>query len=269
MGERQRNRGHCYNCIFGKGHGSATQDVGDMAGCYFAQFYAHNGTANTYGIVPSTSRLFVNNIVLCGLFRPTTAFYPSNCVYVSAVNSPGADYFHPINCIFTNAAAVNAELDAATLKIKSRTSWLVDAGATEYATRGGEKDFAGGQRVYNGAVDIGPHEYDWRTRYSEDIDRRAEVTYASPEVVEQDGHVTLPDGAALGVSVNGRGIKGVGVRVSGGELAATGGRKDETLTEDGTYRITTPADLEFSYSGEGLAVIDELVMKPGITLMVW
>ena len=254
---------NCYNCIFGKGLGVAMQDLGDMAGCFFAP------VDSNYGVIPNTSRLFVNNIVLCGLFMPTSNFYPSNCVYVSTANTGGASYFHPVNCIYTNAAAVNAELDSATYKIKSRTSWLVDAGATEYATRGGDKDFAGGQRVYNGAVDIGPHEYDWRTRYSEDIDRRAEVTYASPEVVEQDGRVTLPDGAALGVSVNGRGIKGVGVRVSGGELAATGGLKDETLTADALYRITTPADLEFSYSGEGLAVIDELVMKPGITLMVW
>ena len=260
---------NCYNCIFGKGHGSPTQDIGNMVGCFFDKFYAHDGSENNYGIIPSASRPFINNILLCGLYRPTSNFYPSNCVYVATANSGGASYFHPVNCIYTNTAAVNAELDSATRQIKSRTSWLVDAGATEYATRGGEKDFAGGQRVYNGAVDIGPHEYDWRARYSEDIDSRAKVTYASPEAVEQDGRVTLPDGAAIGVSVNGRSIKGVGVRVSGGELAATGGRKDETFTEDGTYRITTPADLEFSYSGEGLAVIDELVMKPGIMLMVW
>ena len=253
---------NCYNCIFGKGFGVATQDVGDMAGCFFAP------VDSNYGIVPSTSRLFVNNIVLCGLFMPTSNFYPSNCVYVSTANSGGASYFHPVNCIYTNAAAVNAELDSTTRQIKSRTSWLVDAGATEYTTKGGNKDFAGSQRVYNGAVDIGPHEYDWRTRYSEDIGAPASVSYASPEVVESNGRVTLPDGAAIEFAVGEGYIKGVGVSVSGGELAATGGKKDETLTADALYKINTPASLAFAYSGEGLAVIDELVRKPGVMLML-
>ena len=252
---------NCYNCIFGKGFGVPTQDVGDMAGCFFAQ------VDNNYGIIPSTSRLFVNNIVLCGLFMPTSNFYPSNCVYVSTANSGGASYFHPVNCIYTNAAAVTAELDSAMRKIKSRTSWLVDAGATEYAAKGGDKDFTGGQRVYNGAVDIGPFEFDWRERYAADIGG-VTVTRASPEVVESNGRVTLSDGASLEMSVAGRDVKGVGVSVSGGELTATGGKSDETLTADALYKIASPADLAFAYSGEGFAVIDELVRKPGAVLIV-
>ena len=34
------------------------------------------------------------------------------------------------------------------------------------------KDIAGGQRIYNGALDIGPGEYDWRRIFTERLNRR-------------------------------------------------------------------------------------------------
>ena len=190
-------------------------------------------------------------------------------MYVAELNSAGADYFHPVNCIYTNTAAVNAELDAATRKIKSRTSWLVDAGATKYATKGGDTDFGGGQRVYNGKVDIGPFEYDWRERYAADIGKAVEVTRASPGVVEVEGRVTIPDGASLAVTILGDDVKGVNVRVSGGELAASGGVADETLTEDALYKIAGPADLLFAYSGEGCAVVDGVAKRTGFKVIFY
>ena len=267
------NGAHCYNCHFGRGFGQVTQEVGDMVGCLFEneQYKLDGTTVWSYGIVPNASCIFANNIVLCGLFMPTTDFYPSNCVYISTANSSGAAYFHPVNCIQTNATSVAEEIDATTRKIVSHTSWLVDAGATEYVATGGNTDLGRGQRIYNGAVDIGPFEFDWRKQYARDIGRALDVTFASPGVFESSRHIALPDGESIFVSINDAdaGIKGVDVCVSEGELYACGGYKDETFLTDGIYSVTSPANLSFAYSGEGCAMINGVMRRdPGFFITV-
>ena len=59
---------------------------------------------------------------------------------------------------------------------------MIDAGdATAYADIG-ERDYAGGQRIYNGKIDIGCYEYDWRPRYASLLGAlTVSVTAASPE----------------------------------------------------------------------------------------
>lgn len=68
-----------------------------------------------------------------------------------------------------------------------------------------ERDALGGQRVYNGALDIGALEADWRPQYAKDIAARLTVTDASPEVVESDsGTVLLSEGTTLEATWKGR-----------------------------------------------------------------
>lgn len=87
-------------------------------------------------------------------------------------------------------------------------------------------DILGGQRVYNGAIDIGAVEADWRGRYGRDLGRGVGVTRADPGVIDNGGS---------------------GVLVTNGVLAATwanpsGGRDvrhtfNATVTGNGTLTV--------------------------------
>ena len=68
----------------------------------------------------------------------------------------------------------------------------------------GGTDLLGCQRVYNGALDIGAVEADWRPRYGKVLGRRVEVVRATPAVIETAGPmVRVPSGALLDASVDG------------------------------------------------------------------
>lgn len=86
------------------------------------------------------------------------------------------------------------------------TSVAVDAANPEYRPAEWESlDALGGQRVYNGALDIGALEADWRPQYAKDIAARLTVTDVSPEVVESDsGTVLLSEGTTLEATWKGR-----------------------------------------------------------------
>jgi hypothetical protein len=87
-------------------------------------------------------------------------------------------------------------------------------------------------------------------------------------VNEQNAKVLVPDGASISISVDGKGIKGVNVLVDEGELYASGGRNDETITSDCIYKIQTPADVTLAYSGNSAAVIDSIATKPGYMIVI-
>ena len=76
----------------------------------------------------------------------------------------------------------------------------VDAADPTLYTDGGDKDAFGGQRVYNGAMDVGAVEADWRSRYVADLGvrRGLEIIDVSPEVVETAANaVRLGEGTSL------------------------------------------------------------------------
>ena len=67
----------------------------------------------------------------------------------------------------------------------------------------GARDVSGSQRVYNGAMDVGALEADWRARYARDLtaNRRFAVTEASPDVTESEvGTVRMPVASTLETS---------------------------------------------------------------------
>ena len=121
------------------------------------------------------------------------------------------------NCVFTSGTVTDAmvntrKLTAVQIAIDAEyrpdraTSALVDQGAA--AVDFGETDVYGGQRVYNGTVDIGAVEADWRPQYAADIasKRAFSVTAADPEVVEATGVVQLPAGTSLDAAWSGGGL---------------------------------------------------------------
>ena len=71
-------------------------------------------------------------------------------------------------------------------------------------------DLLGGQRVYNGALDVGAVEADWRAKYATDLSSRKsfEVTAATPGVVETgSGAVQLAAGETFAAQWNGNGAR--------------------------------------------------------------
>jgi hypothetical protein len=106
------------------------------------------------------------------------------------------------NCLVK--AEADYKLDE-TLRPTTFDSPLVDAGSNVWlSAEHSATDIAGGQRVYNGTVDIGAYEFDWRSRYAQILgSNRLQITNASPEVVALENAVRLPAGASLGLTWGG------------------------------------------------------------------
>lgn len=137
-------------------------------------------------------------------------------------------------------------------------------------------DACGGQRVYNGALDIGAGEYDWRPTYADRlVGRRGRVVAASSAVVEGAHGVALGSGESLTVDwvapragmqsfaadINGGGT--LAVRLNGVPLAPRGGLYSFEAEAGSVSR------LEISFTGEGSAEILEFSGEPvGLRIVV-
>ena len=60
-----------------------------------------------------------------------------------------------------------------------------------------DTDVLGGQRVYNGAMDVGAMEADWRPEFGSALGRRVEVTRADPGVIDNGGSGVLVTNGVL------------------------------------------------------------------------
>lgn len=114
------------------------------------------------------------------------------------------------------------------------------------------KDVLGGARVYNGQIDIGCGEYDWRGEFSQALDGkgRIEVVAAGPGVVAGgDGSLVLsagdelvldwdlPYAGTLAFSVSGEGAESVAVTVDGKQVGRDGDGMFRFGPCDGVSRI--------------------------------
>ena len=118
----------------------------------------------------------------------------------------------------------------AVTRVPTAASCLVDAGNTAMVERIGDLDCDCSQRVYNGAIDIGAFEHDWRAQYASDLGSAyVTVTAADPQVAEENGIVRIPSGE---IAVGWRGAAGrsrtVTAQVTGtGDLAMYVGDAEE------------------------------------------
>lgn len=122
---------------------------------------------------------------------------------------------------------------------------------------GGETDANGGQRVYNGRMDVGAVEADWRPEYAARLSgsRRFSVVGASGEVVGRDGRVFLPSGS----------------------LSATYAKADDGRTVEVECRmeVTGNGTLAVSVNGEAVRQLQagthvvSLACDRGINAVVW
>ena len=81
----------------------------------------------------------------------------------------------------------------------SKTAGTVDSSADALSSSAtnyfGGVDVYGGQRIYNGKMDAGCYEYDWRSEYSKVLG--ASVSVAGPQVVEAAGGVLVRSGKCV------------------------------------------------------------------------
>ena len=209
-------RGFCRNCVFAGNYsyygGGATSDSRNH-GCV-----SYGNEAAVWSV--NAGMLYVRDVINCTCFDSLSQGYSSSSVVSNTVvvgtfnpNNIAAERFS--HCVFNSARINNipsdffeiaqscSKVDAANLVFDGYRPVIgqnacVDAGTDDVLPVLGDCDLLGGQRVYNGRIDIGALEADWRGRYASDISKRMTVLSATSAVVEQpDASVRLPAGASL------------------------------------------------------------------------
>ena len=148
------------------------------------------------------------------------------------------------NCVFAKKSDLSAHADIDETVVVAATDddvaidangapvigkcLAVDAGNNDWIES--ETDLAGSQRIYNGTVDAGCFEADWRPVYAKCIGRSryVSVTAADPSVTTNEiGQVTIPSGSLAAALANDGGADATYVL----KVAATGGAL--TVSVDG------------------------------------
>ena len=208
--------GRLVNCRVLDCRGTACTPVGYytlLVGCYIdgckqsqwcrmggAVYRCTFGPNNVDGSNPFEGCGKVDNcVIMCpASVNDTTAAYHYNCLIRFYAGGSWTDARKALahGCAWYDTYA-EMGLDATGHPL-SRTSAPVDEG-TGLQTPNvdvllGGVDADGVQRTYNGAMDIGAFEYDWRKIYAADLGGLAKVEKADPQVVEADGKVLVKDG---------------------------------------------------------------------------
>ena len=285
---------HCVNCRFLGNSAGATSSAayyGSAYGCFFdgnvnggAQVFRFcyglfncTVTANNNGNFQDfcTNGKIQNSIVLIAV-NLSAGVVASNTIYKTFGGSPVVDAGGNVAGVST---AADAGLDAACRPVKGGLA--MDSGDNALVSDLLDGlDLAGGQRIYNGTVDRGCYEYDWRGDYAADLGGAGVVvTKADPQVVESDGQV-LVKGGSLAVRLTGNGSANtkytIPCTVNGtGSLAATLNGEELEPTEGGYFFRNKLAenDLVFTYApgaaDAGGALFGSITsLCPGLLLLV-
>jgi len=226
---------YAYDCVFDHDKGCGCHAVycdsraGRIVNCTFGADLDSAVREPKNGATCETRIL--NSILLC---KTAQGCCYTNCVMVKASSNGLVD---PETVIVTNAAAI--ALDAQYRPTRA-AEFVIDAGNDAFRpATAGTADAYGNQRVYNGTVDLGATEYDWRGDFAKKLGKRVEVPAADPMVTLQAGGVSVAAGNALTFRVT---------------LAAQGGnvtfKAGGTVTVDGQELVPGAGGV---YSFAGLA----------------
>ena len=180
-----------------------------------------------------------------------TAYDPLTCKYGVDYGELGLD------------GDYRPDVDSVLVDFASRE--LYDALFPEAWIQFKDGDFLGGQRVFNGSMDVGAVECDWRARFSSELNGsgRAAVVYASENVTTNaSGGIRIMGGDSVEIvyspSTDGRCTFNASVEGDGGTVVAKLGDKVLLPDEHGVYCYAGNADgsrITVSYAGEGCAVL--------------
>ena len=272
--------GRYYGCFFdGNRGGSVLNYPNEVSGCTFGENSQNflletvSGTRvvkNTFFVgkkILSNGKLDLFNCVIPseeGVFGTATTNTFENCVWASGdALSLAADGRPIIGC--------TAGIDCGDVAAWNAIADLAGA------------DAAGGQRVYNGAMDIGCYEADWRDEYAKVLAKRATVTAASAGVTlvtDEEGTktVSIPAGdeltAAFTVS-NPSATWKIAAAVTGGTLdIAVNDETKATVTAASASPIKIANLVEneqvfhFTHATEGMALLGGMSQDLGLTFIL-
>ena len=245
-----------YNCVFA--------GAGDSYHVYMASIYS----CTFMGGATACRDCNVYNSILIGGDSGKNKFY--RCLLAGSLNT-SADQSFANDGTLVDVPSSQRALDESYRPVTGNVA--IDAGNAEYWTlpddvsAEAKLDFAKGQRIYNGAVDIGAGEYDWRGVFGAKLhpgSARAQVTAASENVTTNalDG-IVLTGGDSLEVSYS---VRELASRICTfraevtGEGTVTARFGDEILVPDeaGLYTYTPAVGenlVSISFEGEGSAVV--------------
>ena len=275
--------GGAYNCsvydtVFDRdGNTDWIASCSRLINCTFGK----TGVGTTAPLGVTAGAVVSNCIVLCassfaaGVAAPGTYFAVAPTVAGGGSLPDGA----------TLSDAEHLQLDAETWMPVLGSNIAIDALDMKWANAEG-RDARGGQRVYNGFLDAGAVEYDWRRQFAVKLgSRRISVKEASPKtVVGSTSGIDIHDGDVFmewpgprsdtgverqfTVSVTGGGS--LCVTLNGEQLATLSAGETRTLSFFGAVRGID--SLRFSYepgNADGYATLSSFSGGCGIMLMVY
>lgn len=278
--EDDENCGMTIGCYFRDNwHGTAVEDDQCVFGGWHFNAVFKNGTA--------TSAKLVNCLLLqdagaykCAFTANSVGFTGANItsssLYDCLIGGTVGGFTKLYGKTETNVEGL-ADMFDANFRPKAGTK-PVDFGVSlSYATNCpavfANLDFAGGQRIYNGTIDCGAGEFDWRGAYAKVLGgKQAAVEAASSNVIAADDlkSLALGAGAVLRMAVV-TGVSGmcsfspsgtVSVKLNGNVLAPIAGEYSFEV-ESGS-----PAALEISAVGSDVVTLTKFSLpKSGLMLL--
>ena len=178
-----------YNCHFGGSLSSGRYDVNSstLRNCTVNGSVRSSSAYNCYVKEDKDLNVF-NRCVYAKLSNGSQSTFENECVQSSAF---------AVDC---NVRPTNAALAFDKGDYLNYTNGVPEAVAEELGF-----DYAKGQRVYNGAIDIGCGEYDCRGDFASKIGEAGSVTVlsASPGVTAGDGRLCFASGSRADIGISG------------------------------------------------------------------
>ena len=243
-------------------------------GANFKDSSGNNGSCLHYS-VDMDDPLVVDSLVL-GKIHSNVMMRRTAALSTSGVKAAKCE-----DCILTNSAALVVDADYRPV-IGENAAIDVIPLTDEDASVRTEKDVYGGQRVFNGARDLGALDADWRGHYAKTLGgSRITVTEVDPAVVEKNGKIQIPEGKfelawrvpegrhikhTMGLTVNGSGV--LSVTKNGTEYA------DVSEGTSGAYSFTAggTTSMTFAYNpdadADGFAEIGGFSAPVGTVLSI-
>lgn len=250
------------SCTFGP---ESVLDYGNSSGSYVLKNSLVLGkltVSSSYKFKVSNS-LFVEG---CGISEAVVAGY-------ATLDKPETDIVLPAERL-----AVDADY------MPAKDSALVDAGLnSDIPAQLHGRDALGHQRIWNGTVDIGAVEYDWRGDFTAALGGgqsgvSLQVTEASPDVLLVNGSLQLMGGASLTCAWSGlrpNSIRSFAAQVAGSGTLSVGLNGEPLMSLEAAdtglkkYRAAgTEDELAFAYDGIDFASIGLFRCNPGFMMIV-
>ena len=190
------SQGMMYGCVVDRNRGEkATQNTLGIWNCTFGPNNTKEDGATATLSLGMPYGPVVNSVMCQGVQVDSSKYaYFTNCIFVAVTDAKHLGVYS--SCITTNASVLTFNADYAPV---IGTNPAVDAGSAEFTPSMllADNDVNGSQRIYNGVIDIGAAEADWRGVYAAALGRLVSVTSATENVTIADGKVRLGDGDSI------------------------------------------------------------------------